>query len=65
MKKIRPTVRFGENQYKLIQAKLDERDVTFQQYCIELICNDLGVPVKEFEAADENQISLFDYIDVE
>lgn len=57
-KKIRPTVRFGENQYKMIQAKLDERGISFQRYCLELICQDLGVPIREFEEAD-NQLSLF------
>lgn len=60
-KKVRPTVRFGENQYKLIQARLEERDVSFQQYCLELICKDLGVPLQEFELMEEEgQISLFE-----
>lgn len=54
-KLIRPTVRFGSEQYQLIQAKLRERDVTFQQYCLELICGDLGVPVKEFERLEDEQ----------
>lgn len=57
-KKIRPSIRFGENQYKLIQKRLDERGVSFQQYCLELICQDLNVPVKEFQEVDEKQISL-------
>ena len=59
VKKIRPTVRFGKEQYKLIQAKLDERGITFQQYCLELICNDLDIPIREFEDV-EGQMSLFD-----
>lgn len=60
-KQVRPTVRFGERQYQLIQAKLRERDVTFQRYCLELICSDLGVPVKEFEQLEDEQgqLSLF------
>ena len=60
-KLIRPTVRFGEQQYQLIQAKLRERDVTFQRYCLELICSDLGVPVTEFEKLEDEQgqLSLF------
>lgn len=58
-KKIRPTVRFGENQYKLIQARLDEKGISFQQYCLELICNDLDIPIREFEDV-EGQMSLFD-----
>ena len=57
---VRPTVRFGPRQYRLIQEKLKERDVTFQSYCIELICRDLGVPVKEFEDLEaEGQLSFF------
>ncbi len=60
-KVIRPTVRFGENQYKLIQAKLKERDVSFQTYVVELICRDLDVPVKEFQlTTDKNQLSWDD-----
>lgn len=59
-KQIRPTVRFGEKQYEQIQARLNEKGVTFQQYCLELICNDLGVPVKEFVEPDVNQQSFFD-----
>ncbi len=60
-KVIRPTIRFGENQYKLIQAKLDELDVSFQRYAIELICRDLKVPVNEFDLIiDENQLSVDD-----
>lgn len=60
-KQIRPTVRFGENQYKLIQDKLKERGISFQQYCVELICRDLDVPVREFELIDvDGQLSLFD-----
>ena len=60
-KQIRPTVRFGERQYQLIQAQLQERGVTFQSYCLDLICRDLGVPVKEFEQLEEEQgqLSLF------
>lgn len=59
-KQVRPTVRFGEKQYEQIQARLNEKGVTFQQYCLELICNDLGVPVKEFTEPDVNQQSFFD-----
>lgn len=60
-KVIRPTVRFGENQYKLIQAELKARGVSFQAYVNELICRDLGVPLHEFElTADEGQMSVFD-----
>lgn len=59
-KKIRPTVRFGEEQYKLIQAKLDERGITFQQYCLELVCNDLHIPIHDFEEIEEGQMSLFE-----
>ena len=60
-RKIRPTVRFGTNQYTLIQKKLKERGVSFQAYVNELICRDLGVPMQEFETlADESQITLFD-----
>ena len=57
-KVVRPTVRFGEHQYRLIQERLAERDVSFQQYCLELICADLGVPVEEFTGADPEQLEL-------
>lgn len=60
----RPTVRFGERQYQLIQEKLKERGITFQRYCVELICADLGIPPKEFEMiSDDRQISLFDELE--
>lgn len=49
---VRPTVRFTEGQNNLIQTKLQERGITFQQYCSELICSDLGIPLKEFEEID-------------
>lgn len=59
-RKIRPTIRFGTNQYALIQAKLKERNVSFQAYVNELICRDLGVPLQEFEEAPaKGQMSLF------
>ena len=60
-KVIRPTIRFGENQYKLIQAELKARNVSFQVYVNELICRDLGVPLHEFETTvDEGQLSVLD-----
>ena len=58
---IRPTIRFGPNQYALIQAELKARGVSFQAYVNELICRDLGVPLHEFElTADDGQMSVFD-----
>ena len=60
-KKIRPTVRFSERQYELIATKLKERDVSFQQYCLELICKDLDVPVGDCEDLrdDLEQLDIF------
>lgn len=59
-KSVRPTIRFNPGQYELIKARLKERDVTFQQYCLELICNDLGVPLQEFTEQPDGQITMFE-----
>lgn len=60
--KVRPTVRFTPAQYALISAKLKERDVSFQAYCVELICADLGIPVEDFDdvSAEPVQLNLFE-----
>ncbi len=57
---VRPTVRFTEGQNALIQTKLQERGISFQQYCSELICSDLGRPLKEFEEID-GQMAIDDF----
>ena len=60
-KVVRPTVRFSEDQHRLIQAALQERGVSFQVYVNELICRDLGISAQQFEAAEaEGQLSVFD-----
>lgn len=54
----RPTVRFTASQYELIQARLIQRGLTFQQYCSELICNDLGIDVKKFQDEIDGQMTI-------
>lgn len=65
VKTVRPTIRFGTNQYKLVKEKLDQLDVTFQEYAVRLICDDLGVPSEEWKLLEkaDDQISLFDVIE--
>lgn len=53
----RPTIRVPDAQYELIQAELKKRDVSFQEYVLNLIYNDLNIPT-EIDVIVDGQLEL-------
>ena len=53
----RPTLRIPDRQHEMIQAELQRRDVSFQEYVLNLIYENLNIP-EEPDVIVDGQLEL-------